>query len=1207
MIIGLLSGVESNPTSSIRGPEDVNGKIDNLIHQFDDLSVQIKDELSTNEAVSVEIIIESLVSLPPSLKSECESITAESMPTMSKEKQMKELFSHLSPLFSFMDFGLIESLIKMFGSDHSKNDMRSYRKRIKLLIKEMTIKQLKHHLPSQLLIPSKFSLVEAKIGQDANECTWEQIGIIKSRYCTDLHSSEMVLHLITGGDSNSFIVKWLISSDLIPAFMKFTRTMDHTFFKQHKITSLTLDGMWLHMSETEIVASWLQVNDTNISNCFHLIHKQIVFEIKAEDISVEELSYYLIDKYPNLSKDDGFCLSKAFMSDHPYPPCFADYKMLNIFVQQFGSVLLKRKMELYLIYMSNFMKYSNAQQLADLLTASTECHANFIKVEYRVLKNPSDYTVENVLSLQNAICAETNFNKLLFAMNSIRIPLLGSFSISWLIHLSLASNFMKFASCINNAFYARNCLISLSVGNQWVYNPIFFQVSSELRSHYKLFEGSPSPLEWIPSPTKKIFRLAMIDRKISLKQLFIENRFVRMTVAGRVDDILYDKSPVELKNIFKSKLHTGEIILIEGAPGSGKSTLTVHICQKWGKGELFQQFAVVILVQLRDPIMQKAQLNFADLLPIEKELAQNFAAEIEANNGRGVLWVLDGWDELPSQFQHHSIFHELVHKKLHESSVIVTSRPISSGDLHPVVSSQIEVLGFTPEEQRQYFNECLKEEKALKKALLEKIHENPVVQSVCYLPLNAAFVVHTFKHKGQSLPNTEYEIYLTVILSCIQRHFEREGRIHDLPRELASLDDLSMSEAVQEPFQCLCKLAYGGVIENRMTFSSRYLPEGSNTLSLLQVTESFLQNRKSVYYTFLHLSIQEILSAYYIATWLSEDEQVTLFQRLFNQPRFAAVFQFFAAITKLKSPGIRQVIDTIVEAKSKPLLVSLLRCLHEAQDTSLCLYVAKRLKHVLNLTDTFLRPLNCLSISFFLVCATRDNDIYVKLCRCHIDDLGAKFLMKYLNNDITHVGRVTIDLSDNKIHFKEGASSIARMPYFIEHLYLSFNPIGDAGVSFMCKSIKESATLKTIILHSCNITSRGAEDLSKVLVHNCSLKILDISHNPLEDQGISYIAEALKQNTHLKELWIGDCGMTDKAATSVASALSVNYSLNMLHMGGSLGTVTESGLLTIAQSFTGFVTLVIPSQFHSITDRLRWRVSQARRKYGLTSIDIKGG
>ena len=58
------------------------------------------------------------------------------------------------------------------------------------------------------------------------------------------------------------------------------------------------------------------------------------------------------------------------------------------------------------------------------------------------------------------------------------------------------------------------------------------------------------------------------------------------------------------------------MILIDGAPGSGKSTLTVHICQQWGRGELFNDFTVVILVQLRDPKVQNAK-SITDLFPCE--------------------------------------------------------------------------------------------------------------------------------------------------------------------------------------------------------------------------------------------------------------------------------------------------------------------------------------------------------------------------------------------------------------------------------------------------------------------------------------------------------------------------------------------------------------------------------------------------------------
>jgi hypothetical protein len=397
-------------------------------------------------------------------------------------------------------------------------------------------------------------------------------------------------------------------------------------------------------------------------------------------------------------------------------------------------------------------------------------------------------------------------------------------------------------------------------------------------------------------------------------------------------------------------------------------------------------------------------------------------------------------------------------------------------------------------------------------------------------------------------------------------------------------------------------------MENKVTFSSSDLPQGSNTLSLLQAIESFLQSGKSVFYNFLHLSIQEVLSAYYITTWLSDSEQVSQFQQLFDQPRFAAVFQFYAAITKLKSPGIRQVIDRIVKAKSKPLLVSLLRCLHEAQDPDLCLYVAERLQYKLDLSETSLSPLDYLSVSFFLSIFS-DKDFVIRLRQCYIGDVGAKCLTKFLHSDVHYASNVAIDLCDSNLNWKD-ALHIARMLYFVKRLYLSYNPIGNTGASLISEAIRETATLKMLILDSCGITSRGAEDLSRALAQNSSLEKLDIGINNLGDEGISHMAEALKQNKQLKELWIGECGMTDKGAASLASALKVNNSLNVLRMGGAKGRLTEDGLSTIALSLSNkllFEKLAIPYDFGSTTaDHLSREVNKSRKRNGLPPIKIIG-
>ena len=76
-------------------------------------------------------------------------------------------------------------------------------------------------------------------------------------------------------------------------------------------------------------------------------------------------------------------------------------------------------------------------------------------------------------------------------------------------------------------------------------------------------------LEWPPRMTDKTFNLAMIKESI-VNCGKIDDRFVRMTITGKVDDILHEKSPIDLKDILTTR--KGRVVLLEGAPGSGKTT-----------------------------------------------------------------------------------------------------------------------------------------------------------------------------------------------------------------------------------------------------------------------------------------------------------------------------------------------------------------------------------------------------------------------------------------------------------------------------------------------------------------------------------------------------------------------------------------------------------------------------------------------------------
>ena len=296
---------------------------------------------------------------------------------------------------------MIEYVIKKFGSDDLQRDMRSYCSEMVVFMKETTIKQLIDHLPGQAEVPPKFSLIEAKIGENASEYTLEQLNTIRKRYCSELRLSEIVFHLLALVESNSFIIRWLVPSALVVVIVKSTRNVDQSFYQEYKITSLTLDGMWLFLSEAEIDVMWskMRMGDTEFSDQFHIMHKQILCEVDGigRSTATDKLSsYYLMDQQPTLQQDISVNISKAILSPN-FPISVKDFRMLTIVIKLFGSNCLKRVVESYCRFMSTFVKKSTLEQLIDLSLVQTRVPENFLRAECKIKGDPLGYGLERLL------------------------------------------------------------------------------------------------------------------------------------------------------------------------------------------------------------------------------------------------------------------------------------------------------------------------------------------------------------------------------------------------------------------------------------------------------------------------------------------------------------------------------------------------------------------------------------------------------------------------------------------------------------------------------------------------------------------------------------------------------------------------------------------------------------------------------------------
>jgi len=116
-----------------------------------------------------------------------------------------------------------------------------------------------------------------------------------------------------------------------------------------------------------------------------------------------------------------------------------------------------------------------------------------------------------------------------------------------------------------------------------------------------------------------------------------------MGLVDNQDDVTIEKLLVEGKE---------KVILIEGDPGSGKTTLTLQICKQWAEGELLaKEFLICVPLRSYDLTTHINDLfelfeNFGCPVPGMKEYA-------EQNNGKGLVLLRMVGMSCQMSYKHH--------------------------------------------------------------------------------------------------------------------------------------------------------------------------------------------------------------------------------------------------------------------------------------------------------------------------------------------------------------------------------------------------------------------------------------------------------------------------------------------------------------------------------------------------------------------------
>ena len=632
-----------------------------------------------------------------------------------------------------------------------------------------------------------------------------------------------------------------------------------------------------------------------------------------------------------------------------------------------------------------------------------------------------------------------------------------------------------------------------------------------------------------------------------------------------MDDVIHKKTAMELSELgVMGDSSRPQVILIEGAPGVGKTTFAWHQCRQWAEGRLLQDYSIVLLLPLRDNnIRQISSLPGLFRGQVREEVSRRVAE----SGGKGCLIWLEAWDELPDHLRSsNSLFTQLIRGlQLPAATIFITSRPWATRGLLETVgdrmSQHTELLALTKEEVENVTRAMIVAIHSQTSSdsgfdFLQFIESNPVIRAAMYTPVSAAIVEQVFKSAPHNPPTTVTQLYSAFVLMRLEQHLSEHPEYSDMNIKVRTLADLP--ERVLEDLQRLCGLAYEGVSQQKIVFSS--LPEGVSTLGLLQtVPQVYDEGEGRVSYNFLHYTVQEYLAALHLSHLqphqlipITDTNCLRLVETgygssYYEATQFKTTFQFLAGITKLEPFPVAYLSDILRKDAA-----TTYRWLYESQNQSLLTSVLGSGVRLLRLSYS------ATAADYFAAgyCLAHSNCTW-RIELGYVDDVAMEFLSKGCSHQLPETGissqLVSADFSFGSIT-AEGLRHFLTIPnsllQHIQDLNLSGTNLDRRGCELLAEGVQRMPCLERLELTGNEgIGCGGAVQLVSSL-HSSKLRELMMDGTDISDPDFDCLARYIHSTTSLEELRIGGNEISVESIDSLCRALSANSSMRILDMTG---------------------------------------------------------